>query len=365
MEWNYRQPVEIIFGIGSIEKIGAMILDYHRPILITTNSMVKNGIANRLLQQWNGEDIFFDVSANPDVEEVNRCSSYIRAHNNDVIVALGGGSVLDLSKAASLKTLDIREYYGTTKQIPQTHIPVIAIPTTAGTGSEVTSVSVLTDRKYGKKLPIASEQFYPQKAVLDPNLLVTLPKEVTASSGIDVLCHAIEGYWSRNRQPVTNALAVYAIRTILTYLPIAYREPDNLAAREKTAEASVIAGLAFNLPKTTSSHACSFPLTNAYGIPHGEACGMTIDLFLHINQEHPSVKELIKALGYRDAEELIGEIWKLKQAIGLTRGLKEFALDDADIEKLVRRSHHPNLDNNPVPITDEMLCKMYHRLCEY
>ncbi len=365
MSWNYKEPVEIIFGSGERKQLLSYLEETPRPFIIASNSVLRTESFKEILQGVNREDIFSDVSPNPDVEEVNACVRKLKERKSSLIIAIGGGSVLDLSKAASLLVDDIKEYFGTGKELPKKKLSVIAFPTTAGTGSEVTAVSVLTDRKSGRKLPIASDGFYPQKAVIDPELLISLPKEVTASSGIDVLCHAIEGYWSKNRQPITGALAISAIRTILQYLPIAYEHPENLEAREKTAEASLIAGLAFNLPKTTASHACSFPLTNRYGIPHGEACGMTLDFFVDVNKKHPVMHELVKGLGYSNADELKTEILTLKEKIHLTRGLREFDLKKKDIDELVALSHHPNLKNNPVDITDDILRELYQRLAAY
>ncbi|MDO4648796.1 MAG: iron-containing alcohol dehydrogenase [Eubacteriales bacterium] len=365
MGWIYREPVEIIFGRGKKNQILSLISSTPRPFIIASKSALRNHELQHLIEDVLEEDRFTDISPNPDVTEVNACAAKMRERKSSLILAIGGGSVLDLSKAASLLVDDIGEYLGTGKTIPKKKVSVIAFPTTAGTGSEVTAVSVLTDRERGVKMPMLSPEFYPEKAIVDPELLYTLPKEVTASAGIDVLCHAIEGYWSRGRQPITSALAVSAIQTIMEYLPIAYREPENALAREKTAEASLIAGLAFNLPKTTASHACSFPLTNLYKIPHGEACGMTIDFFIKVNREHLAVKELVEVLGYPDAEAFRKAVISIKEQIGLQRGLKEFHLGEKEIEELVTLSHHPNINNNPVEITDDILCELFTELSTY
>ncbi len=361
MKWMYKQPVEIFFGCGEINKVYDLIKKYRAPLLVCSPFFVKNGLSEKISKNIKGLSIFSNVSPNPDIKEVNECSGLIRQNNNDVIIALGGGSTIDLAKAASLAD-DIAEYWGTGKTVSQKHIPVIAVPTTAGTGSEVTCVSVLTDRMTNKKAPLVSESLYPAKAVIDPELLYSLPPKITASSGIDVLCHAVEGFWSRGHQPICDAMALNAVRLILKYLPIAYNEPENKEAREKTAEASLIAGLAFNLPKTTASHACSFPLTSIYKIPHGEACGLTIDYFVLINEKDEHTKILIKELGYNNARELARDIHKLKKQLGLRMGLKDMNLSNEDIENLVKLSHHPNLNNNPIEITDDILFDMYNQL---
>ena len=170
----------------------------------------------------------------------------------------------------------IAEYHGTGKQLPKEHLPLIAVPTTAGTGSEVTKVSVVTNHAIGKKAPINCLNFYPTLAVIDPELTYSCPPKVTAGCGIDVLCHAVEGFWSKNHQPICDAVAL---------------------------------------------HAC-----------------------------------------FRDMNVMADEIHALTARLGLRNGLKDLNLNEEQIADLVRISVHPNLRNNPVYITDEMLDEMYHYL---
>ena len=225
-------------------------------------------------------------------------------------------------------------------------------------------MAVLSDKELGKKGPIVSNGFYPAVALIDPELTYTLPPYMTASTGIDVLCHAVEGFWSKGHQPICDALALHACKIVFRYLKTVYHEPENREARAKMAEASVIAGLAFTLPKTTSSHACSFPLTNLLHIPHGEACGLTLDYFARINADAQDgrIHAFAKELGFRDMYDMADAIHQLKVDIGLRTDLKEFHLTDEQVADLVRISRHPNLYNNPVEITDEMLNEMYQSM---
>ncbi len=307
-------------------------------------------------------DRFSEVSANPDVEEVNHCAKTIRKSGNDVIIAVGGGSVIDAAKAASVTVNDIAKYHGTGRSVPETHIPLIAVPTTSGTGSEVTNTSVLTNRRTGEKAPIVSDSFYPKLALIDPMLTISMPKSVTASTGIDVLCHAVESYWSRRHLPVCEPLAVKAARLVLDHLARVYENPYDTDARERMSEASLLAGLAFSLPKTTSSHACSYPLTALYGIPHGEACGLTLDYFIKVNAKDERTRNLSSELGFSSVNEFADAVVRLKKAVGLRTNLRDFTLSEKDIDELVRKSHHPNMLNNPIEITDEILYDLYHKL---
>lgn len=372
MDWNYEQPVKIYFGQDVRKKAAeiAEMLQLQRGILIAGAHSVQNGLAQELVEQSHGKlvTIFSEVSPNPDVVEVDHCARIIRQQKIDYIVALGGGSIIDCAKAVSVIAPcdeSISKFYGTGVPLPKEHLPLIAIPTTAGTGSEVTAVSVLTDRKNGKKAPMSSPGFYPQYALIDPKLTVTMPQNVTAATGLDVLSHAVEAYWSKGHQPITDMFAIHAAKLVLNYLPKAYENPNDILAREKMCEASLIAGLAFNIPKTTGSHACSFPLTNIYQIPHGEACALTLDYFLKINAKKDNdhrIKALAESLGFADADQLAEKIFSLKKQMNLRTNLSDLKLSSRQILELVRLSQHPNLENNPVKITETMLEEMYQFL---
>ncbi|MBQ8960948.1 MAG: iron-containing alcohol dehydrogenase [Ruminococcus sp.] len=362
MDFYYKQPVEIIFGNGKLSLLPELLGGARSPLIVTAPFFLEKGPVKELAERLSG-GTYTQVSENPDVSEVNECSRLIREDGFDIIIAVGGGSVMDLAKAASVRVEDIREYHGTGKPVPlEDRLPLIAVPTTAGTGSEVTCVSVLTERETGKKCPIVSDGFFPKLALIDPELTVSMPPHITACTGIDVLCHSIEGYWSRGHQPICDELAVHAAKTVFKWLPKAYSQPEDLQAREKMAEASMFAGLAFSLPKTTASHACSFPLTSIYGIPHGEACGLTLDLFARVNREDPRTAVLAERLGFGSVEELADQILALKKLLCLRISIADLISSDQQINELVQKSHHPNLQNNPVQITDRILYSIYDQL---
>lgn len=372
MLWDYQQPVAIRFGNGRVREIKDVAAEMgltEGGLLVSEKLFATNGTAEKIVKDSEGtiSEIFSDFSPNPDVTEVDKAAALIREKHLKFVVAMGGGSAMDLAKSAASIAFtndSIADYHGTGKAMPQEHLPIIAVPTTAGTGSEVTCVSVLTNRALGKKAPIVSDGFFPSVAIIDPELTYSVPPHVTASTGMDVLSQAIEGYWSKGHQPICDACAIHAAPLVFKYLPIAVAEPDNAEARQKMCEASVIAGLAFTLPKTTSSHACSFPLTNIYGIPHGEACGLTLDWFARVNADaqHGRVQEFARAIGFKNVDAMSDAIQELKVKVGLRTGLKDLNLNAEQIADLVRISRHPNLYNNPVEIADDMLQDMYEHL---
>ena len=193
MNWDYLQPVKIHFGKGRVKEIKeiARELGCERGLLVAGPFFFKSGLAEKVIKESEGMIVasFGDVSPNPDVAEVDACAEVIRQKNIGFVVALGGGSPMDCAKAAASVALtsdSIRKYHGTGVAMPEKHLPLIAVPTTAGTGSEVTCVSVLSDHANGKKAPIVSEGFYPAAAIIDPELTYTMPPQVTAGTGIDV-----------------------------------------------------------------------------------------------------------------------------------------------------------------------------------
>ncbi len=371
MTWQYVQPVRIRFGVGERQALSEEIaaLGVGRALLVTSRSFVRRGMTEEIAAAcpevaWT---VYSEVSPNPDVREADAAVDLIRKHACQVVVALGGGSVIDLAKAASALCFSkstASDVLTKRAAVPAEHLPLIALPTTAGTGSEVTSVAVLTDHALGLKAPIAADSLFPRLAIVDPELTLTVPPQLTAQTGFDVLCHAIEAYWGKGHQPVCDVLAVEAARLVLAHLEEAFRQPDNLAAREAMSRASLTAGLAFALPKTSSAHACSYPLTNLLGIAHGEACALTIAHFIRFNAAHGCERtaRLAEALGYSSPEALACRIDQLKTLTGMRRTLADLALTDAQMERLVEESMHPNLANNPVSVAREDLAEMYATL---
>lgn len=368
MTWTYRQPVKIEFGQGVLSRLPAVLegLGISRALLVTSPSFVKRGLVGSLLDDCRGAlcGVYSDVSPNPDVAQCDVCSAMLRDLSCDGVVALGGGSVIDCAKAASVFSLSGRpasDYLATGESIPARHLPLVAVPTTSGTGSEVTSVSVLSDHARGIKAPMAADSFFPAVALVDPDLTLTVPPRMTAVTGFDALCHAVEAYWSRNHQPVCDALAVEAARTLLANIAAAVARPGDIGARCAMSQGSLMAGLAFALPKTSAPHACSYPLTNMLGIPHGEACALTLDWFIRLNAARGDRRtaELATLLGFASPDALADEIVRLKKLTGLRTDLRDLALGDDAVERLACASRHPNLANNPMDVSLDDLRRMY------
>lgn len=365
MNWVYEQPVKIKFGTGIRKNIYEQIEEKHG-LLITSKSFVKSGLAKQIEEYANGKitAIFSEVTPNPDVKECLACFELTKEQTFDFVVALGGGSVIDLAKVISVLAVNdvaIEDILLKKVNIPDKHLPLYVLPTTSGTGSEVTCVAVISDHEKGCKVPLRADSFYPKTAIIDPELTYSVSERMSACTGFDVLCHAIEGYMSKNHQPICDALAVHALQLVFRYLPCVVENGNDYVAREKMAEASVIAGLAFTQPQTTSSHACSYPLTNMYGIPHGEACALTIDYFLEFNHAHgcTRVLELAKLMRFETVDKMVEHIKNLKETVGLLCDLKSFDINERQLHQLVKDSMNTALENNPVKITATDLEVMY------
>ncbi len=235
---------------------------------------------------------------------------------------------------------------------------MIAVPTTAGTGSEVTQVSVISCGK--EKKTINNPVFLPKAALIDPSLTETVPPRTTMNTGLDAMAHALEGYWSKHHQPVSDLMAVEAVRLVLQNLEAAYRDGRDRTARENMALAALLGGLSFALPKTAGSHACSYPLSEDYHLPHGEACAFTLDSFVAINADG-RLEELCRRVGLSGTKELADRIRELKKLGGLRTRLSDLGV--VDMDKLCRDcAVHPLMNNNPVPMDEAALRRMFEAL---
>lgn len=375
MNWEFNLPVKLAFGNNRHEQIFDYICEIGGEVgvLVCSRSFAGNGLADKLVKLSGGKikAVFSDIRPNPTTDNVNACVDVMRSIGADFAVALGGGSPMDCCKAACAiaKGDDkIEAYHSGGKAISADEaIPMIAITTTSGTASEVTNISVLTDLAKNLKQPMNDPAMYPKIAVIDPVLTLTVPPQITASTGLDVLSHAIESYWATLNQPICSACSVYAARLVFEYLERAYNHPDDLLAREKMAEASIVAGVAFSHPRTTGSHACSFPLTNIYGVPHGEACAFTLDYFVKFNAKHADEDGRITAFardcGFDTPDAMADEIAAMKRRMGMRTNLSQIGCTtDEQIRELTQKSMSMLMKRNPIELTEENIYNMYINL---
>ncbi|MGE0714038.1 MAG: iron-containing alcohol dehydrogenase PsrA [Alphaproteobacteria bacterium] len=282
MGWSYHNPVRIAFGVGAFADLPKTIAG--RPWALVTYPMEIFADLGRRLAAMAGPPVAVvdDVAANPDFADLGRsCRHFGTASPTPgVVVALGGGSVIDAAKvlAASGGDFDrVRDHLVAGAPLDEARIvPILAVPTTAGTGSEVTSWATVWDAAAGRKYSLAHPRLYPEAAIVDPALTLGAPRALTLATGLDALSHALESLWNRNANPVSAEFAITAARTVLDVLPRLVDRPGDIGLREAQSRAALLAGLAFSNTKTALAHNISYDITLAQGTPHGIACSFCL-----------------------------------------------------------------------------------------
>jgi alcohol dehydrogenase len=361
----YSQPVKIFFGAGEFGRLSERLreLGLGRCIIVCGRHFAPKA-EEMCANTPELVGVFGEVEQNPQLSGVVKTAMLAKEKNADAVIGIGGGSAIDTAKfaaAIALEKADALEYYRGTRPFPQNRLPVIAVPTTAGTGSEVTQVSVISNGS--EKKTINNPAFMPTAAIVDPELCLSVPPRTTMNTGLDALAHALEGFWSVNHQPICELMTAEAVRLILGNLENAWRDGSDINARSAMSYAALLGGLAFAQPKTAACHACSYPLSEDYHMPHGEACAFTLDSFVRINADE-RLEALCRRAGLSGSDELADKIALLKKLGGLRTKLSELGdLDDADMDKLCRDcAAHPLMRNNPVSMDEAALCEMFEAL---
>ena len=386
MQW-FKVPPKIYFENDSVQYLQKME-GIERAFIVTDPTMVKLGYVDKVLyylrkrEVYCHSEIYADVEPDPDVDTIMRGVASMRAFQPDVIIALGGGSAIDAAKGMwlfyehedatfdgmKLKFMDIRKR---AYKFPKlgTKAKLVAIPTTSGTGSEVTSFSVITDRQNGNvKYPLADYALRPDVAIIDPQFVMSLPKTATADTGMDVLTHALEAYVSVMASDYTDGLALQAIDMVFNYLPRAYHNGANdTEAREKMHNASCIAGMAFTNAFLGLNHSMAHKLGGEYHIPHGRANAILLPYVIEYNatkptkfatfpkyekfiadQKYAKVAQFI-GVGGKTTEEsvknLIKAVRDLQKELGMVTSVQECGIDEKlFMQKLETLSEHAHED---------------------
>ena len=305
MQW-FKVPEKIYFEAGSIAYLEKM-QDISRAFIVTDPGMVKLGYVDKILyhlrkrSQYVHSEIFAEVEPDPSFDTIKKGVEMMNTFNPDVIIAIGGGSPIDAAKGMwlfyehpeadaeglKLKFMDIRKR---TYKFPKLgeKAKMVCIPTTSGTGSEVTSFAVITDKKINKKYPLADYELTPDVAIIDPDLVKSLPKSVTADTGMDVLTHGLESYVSNMASDFTDGLAMKAIELVYKNIREAYNNGDNQYAREKMHNASCIAGMAFSNAFLGVNHSIAHKLGGEFHIPHGRANAIILPYVIRYNATKPT-----------------------------------------------------------------------------
>ncbi len=288
-DFSYHMPTRIVLERGAIEKLGELMPKVENVTVVTGRSFARRtGLCDRLegiLRKAGVREVSFaSASPNPSVSEVEAAGRLATESGAELVIGLGGGSAMDAAKAAAvLATNDkpLMELFPI-HRFEHAPLPLVCVPTTAGTGSETTQYAIINNDEGTDKLNLNSPRTFAILAVLDPELSVTMPKDITADTGLDALSHAIEGYLTRRSQPLGDSLALESIRAIKKHLPSAVRDGEDLDARAGMLYAAAVAGMVIAQAGTTLLHALGYYLTLKYGVSHGRANGALLGHYLKL-----------------------------------------------------------------------------------
>ncbi|WP_411681847.1 iron-containing alcohol dehydrogenase [Clostridium thailandense] len=349
----FQSPVKVIYGIDSTRAVGKEAANYGKKAMLVTgrNSSKKTGALSKVvdsLKENNLEVLIFDeVESDPSVKTVRKGTEKAKEQGVDFIIALGGGSALDAAKGISAMCTnagDITDYEKIT--LTKMGLPIIAIPTTAGTGSEISKFTIITDTERKIKMLIGGEAIIPKVAILDPSLTIMMPKNVTAATGMDALTHAIEAYISRASQPMTEMYALKAIEIISKNLPKAVLDGENIEARQNMLIGQMYAGFAFSNASVALVHAMARPLGAYFDVAHGLANALLLPKVMEFNR--PACKEKLVKVAIAMGEKVDGlsenegsfaavkAINNLFLETGLPKSLKEVGVLKESIKDLAR-----------------------------
>jgi alcohol dehydrogenase len=341
--FDYDPRTRVVFGAGTLGRLGefARQLGGARVLLVTDNGLKRAGHEQRALDVLAAERlhvaIYDDVHANPSTEDVDRGTAFARDEQIDLIIGLGGGSSMDCAKAVNFVLTNggsIEDYAGH-GQATLPMLPMIAVPTTAGTGSEAQSFAIISDPRTHMKMACGDKQAAPRVAILDPTLTVTMPASVTAATGIDALSHALESHVTTRRNPVSQIFSRQAWQLLGHGFPAVVAQPDDMAARGAMLLGAHLAGAAIENSMLGATHALANPLTAHYGIIHGRAIGIMLPHVIRYNAG--SVDRLYGDLAAdmglcaaddpRAGEVLAATVRELAARSGLPTSLHEFDVD--------------------------------------
>ena len=375
----FRTTPRIVMGPGAIGQLGDEIrkMKAKKVLLVTDKGIVEAGLIKPALESLEKSEInhavFDGVEPDPRYEIAADCVSMIRREKADLVIGLGGGSAIDIAKSAAIMAANeapIAEYFGI-DLIPKPGLPTVMVPTTAGTGSEVTPIAILSDEGEKLKKGIVSPYLFPSIAILDPELTLGLPPNITASTGMDALIHAIEAYTSVNATDMTDILAFRAMELVYHNIRTAYANGNNLPARSSMMEGSLLAGMAFANAGVTAVHAFAYPIGAEFHIPHGVANTLMLPHVMRFNllgnlSKFADISEAfdlsIESMDeLQTAEMFVEAIERLAKDLRVPKNLSEFGISEKDVPVLAEGVMKVTrlLANNPRVINLEDAVEIY------
>lgn len=375
INFNYYLPVNIAFGCGKVKQVGELTKPYGKKALIVTgrSSAKKSGLYDKVKDSLTDSGIdsvlFDEVAQNPLTTTAEKGAKTAIENKCDVIVAIGGGSIMDCAKAIAFLAVndgDINDYIFNIKQ-SENALPLVLIPTTCGTGSEGNGFAVLTNPENGDKKSLRCNAIIAKVSIVDPECMMTMPKKVLASVGFDALCHCIEAYTSKIAQPFTDALSLYGIELIAENLVNIFTGADNSQeAWEKITIASTIGGMVINTAGVTLAHGMEHPVSGLKDIVHGHGLAALTPTIINASYigDIEKFSKISKLLGGTGAQDCAKQIVNILEKLKLDLTLSDLGIKKEDIPWLAENCMKVSLasvNNNPVVFTQEQIAEIYRK----
>lgn len=378
---TFSFPTSIVYGPGSRNQLGDILKEQRiqKPLLVTDPGLVKTEAYTLIEQTLQRQNIDFvlatDVHPNPIEEDIETCGEIFKQNKCDGIIGLGGGSAMDAAKVIAVRVShegDIKEYeaqVGGYAKIKGPLAPIITIPTTAGTGSEVGRAGVITSHALGRKVIIFSPLLMPKKAVIDPELTVGLPPHLTAATGMDAFTHNLESLTSPEFHPLCDAIAVGGLELCIRFLERAVRDGGDLEARGNMMIAAIMGAVAFQ-KDLGAAHSLAHPLSTEFDVHHGLANAICLPATMRFNREAATAhyarvaslfgRPVHAMTGLEAADAAVEEVEALIKRIGITQRLRDFSVPEESLEMLSHKAFDDSCHKtNARPCTQQDLLKLY------
>lgn len=362
-KFSFHIPTKIIFGTGAISKLPLEIPDSTTSILIVTDQNLhqNTGIINQIkcLLSDHKVLVFDQIEENPTIESVDIGADFAKKHHVDLILGVGGGSSMDAAKGIALTVKnEVHFEYFLKGEVPKKlPLPIICIPTTSGTGSEVTPFAVFTDRIDESKKGYSHPSIFPLKSIIDPELTYSMPESVRINTGLDVLAHASEAYLSLESNKLNDQIALESVRLVISNLPLAVK--GDQSAINLMAYASVLAGIAITHASTILPHIMGYPLTVFHQIPHGKASILTLPAFLDFLEKIDESEQKIKNL--KSIFNLAGGLSGFLKTLGISSKLSDYGISESEIDLFVEKTiHKGDIKITPGNIDRQIIHKLYY-----
>ena len=382
--YSYYNPVETVFGQNMLDLLPTYIQKYaqNQNILVVSDENlleileIQQKLVSAMEKKGFAVSFFEKKGKYSSIKIIDHGAELVRKNQYGLVLGIGGGSAMDTAKCMAILGTNpgsINEYLKKGKSLELKGIPLILIPTTAGTGSEVTRWATVWDLGEDfKKYSLSDIKMFAKASLVDPALLLKLPPRMSAMTGLDALSQAIEAYWSKNHNLISDEFALKAIQLILENITKMFHEPTNLTYRTNMALGSMLSGLAFSNTKTTAVHSVSYPMTLHFNIPHGLACALTLGEFLKYNaiecsentKEAPTrIATIVSLFKTENVEEAAHELTDMMEKMNLETKLSQFNIDENGIEKIIAEGFTPDrVKHNPRLVTKDALRNILHNI---